>query len=99
LTKFVGYCGQENHSFLENTVYENLCFFALMKGIERHSLDMEIDLLMDKFKLSDFKNILVSKLNEGNKRKLTIAIAFLNNPKILILDEPTSGMNIILFLF
>jgi len=99
LSKFVGYCGQENHSFLENTVYENLCFFALMKGVEKHSLDVEVGLLMNKLRLSDFKNTLVSKLSGGNKRKLSIAIALLNSPKILIMDEPTSGMNITLFLF
>ena len=98
LSKFVGYCGQENHSFQENTVYENLCFFSLMKDVEKHSLDVEVELLMNKLRLSHFKNTLVSKLSGGNKRKLSIAIALLNSPKILIMDEPTSGVNFYILL-
>ena len=61
------------------------------KGISELRIDVEIDTLMIKLGLKPFMYTLASKLSGGALRKLNIAIALLNGPKILILDEPTSG--------
>ena len=74
-----------------DTVYENLCFFAESKGTPESRIDIEIDTLMIKFGLKRFMYTLPSKLSGGALRKLNIATALLNSPRILILDEPTSG--------
>ena len=76
---------------MEDTVYENLCFFGECKGLSESRIDLEIDALMIKFGLKPFMYTLASKLSGGALRKLNIAIALLNSPRVLILDEPTSG--------
>jgi len=75
----------------QNTVYENLSFFAEIKGVHKDKIDSEIKRVMSRLKLTSFQNTLVSQLSGGWKRKLSIAISLLNDPKIIIMDEPTSG--------
>jgi len=91
LGRVIGFCAQEDHALPYNTVYENLNFFATIRGIEKEKIPVEIESILIKLKLSSFRDDLVLTLNGGYKRKLSIAIALLNNPKILIMDEPTSG--------
>ena len=89
--KWIGFCSQDNFATIEDTVYENLCFFGECKGLSESRIDLEIDALMIKFGLKPFMYTLASKLSGGALRKLNIAIALLNSPRVLILDEPTSG--------
>jgi len=89
--QLIGFCGQENYALLDNTVYENLTFFAQIKGISKSLMHIEVYKVMNQLKLIPFKNTLVSNLQGGWKRKLNIGIALLNNPKLIIMDEPTSG--------
>ena len=77
---------------MNNTVYENLVAFAEFKGIPKDNINIEIYRVMQRFKMETFKNTPVFKLNRDSKRILSISIALLNNPKIIILDEPTSGI-------
>jgi len=72
-------------------VYENLSFFATVKGIEKEDIHSEVTNILLQLKLFSFRDTIVSTLSGGYKRKLSIAIALLNDPKIIIMDEPTSG--------
>jgi len=76
---------------MENTVYENLSFFAAIKDIPVSQTETEIQRIMTKLELNPFRDMLAKKLSGGFKRKLNIGIALLNNPNIIIMDEPTSG--------
>ena len=87
----IGFCSQDNFAIMEDTVYENLCFFAEIKRISEQTVDLEIEGLMIKLGLRPFMYTLASKLSGGALRKLNIAIALLRSPKIIIMDEPTSG--------
>jgi len=78
---------------MENTVYQNLCFFAEIKKIPTEQFKTEIERVINKLGLDPFRNVAAKKLSGGFKRKLNIAIALLNDPKIIIMDEPTSGMD------
>jgi len=76
---------------MNNTVYENLKAFAELKGVKKENIDVDIYCVMMRFKLEPYKNTPVFKLNRDSRRILSISLALLNNPKIIILDEPTSG--------
>ena len=98
ISGMVGFCSQNDIFLLDNTVYENLEYFAEAKGVPKAHIPEEIDRVLIKLNLTSFKNIFASKLEGGFKRKLSIAIALLNNPKIVIMDEPTSGIKGLYFI-
>lgn len=88
--KYLGYCPQHNLLFDDLTVYEHLKFFSKLK---ENFDDTEIDKMLEIINLSDKKHALSRTLSGGMKRKLSVAIAFIGNSKIVILDEPSSGMD------
>jgi len=89
----VGFCAQQDFALENNTVYENLEFFAEIKKVPKEKVKSEVERVLRKFDLLKFENMLAFHLNGGLKRRLNIAIALLNDPKIIIMDEPTSGMD------
>jgi ABC-type multidrug transport system ATPase subunit len=92
LYKNIGLCSQEDILFEELTVEEHLKLMTEMKGAQINYHEIE-DLLI-KLELSNKKNDLSKNLSGGQKRKLCIAIAMIGNSKLILLDEPTSGMDI-----
>ncbi len=75
------------------TVKDTLWFFCGLRGLERKTIPKVVKSLMQIFKLEEFENKLVQKLSGGNKRKVSSAISFIGRPKVVFLDEPTSGMD------
>lgn len=86
----LGYCPQHNLLFNDMTVQEHLVFFSKLK---RNYDEKEIDEMLQLINLSDKKFALSKTLSGGMKRKLSVAIAFIGGSKIVILDEPSSGMD------
>jgi len=81
----------ENPSFYEYlSGIDNLIMFAKLKNCDNKK---EIERLMNIVSLSTYANILVNKYSLGMKQRLALACALLNNPDILILDEPTNGLD------
>ena len=91
--KSIGFCSQVDSGLINATIYGNLIFFAKIKGISDDLIDFEVGRVMMKLNLFPVKDSLISKMSGGWKRKVSFAIALLGNPKIIIMDEPTSGMD------
>jgi ABC-type multidrug transport system ATPase subunit len=75
------------------TVRDTLVFFAGLRGLERKTIESVIGDLMQIFKLNEFRDKYVQNLSGGNKRKVSSAISFIGRPKVVFLDEPTTGMD------
>ena len=89
----LGLCQQEDIFFDYLTVEEHLEYMCQIKGREVNH--QEINELIAKIDLAPKKNALCSTLSGGQKRKLCIALALIGNSKIILLDEPTSGMDVL----
>ncbi|KXJ81820.1 hypothetical protein RP20_CCG016932 [Aedes albopictus] len=89
----MGLCPQHNVLFDEMTVSEHLRFFGRLKGVPKEALDDEIDRYLQMLELSDKKNAQSRTLSGGMKRKLSVGIALCGGSKVVLLDEPTSGMD------
>lgn len=86
--KTIGYCPQENALFDYMTLQEIINYFKELKGLS--SSNMEI---YKQFGLEQYLNTFCINLSGGNKRKLMFAIALMNHPRILLLDEPSTGVD------
>lgn len=88
-----GVCHQQNTIFDYLTVEEHLFLYGTIKGVNKSIVKQEIDHLLKELDLLHKKNFLAMNLSGGQKRKLCVAIAFIGGSKLIILDEPTSGMD------
>lgn len=77
----------------EFTVVDYLEYMAALKGISKEQAPPKIDNLLNILTLTDVKRKKIKKLSGGMRRRVGIAQAVLNDPKILILDEPTAGLD------
>ena len=91
LVDFIGVCPQEDVLIDRMTVEENLQFFCRFKGVE--NAQEIVDDILETYNLEPKRDIQAMKLSGGQKRKLQLAIALLGNAKIVLLDEPSSGMD------
>ncbi|XP_076938168.1 ABC transporter A family member 1-like, partial [Bidens hawaiensis] len=89
----LGVCPQYDILFPELTVKEHLEIFANIKGVNVESLDSSVTEMVDEVGLADKLNTVVNALSGGMKRKLSLGIALIGDSKVVILDEPTSGMD------
>lgn len=77
------------------SVRENLMLMSGVHGFERDAANQKVALLMEKFDLSGIKDKRAGKLSGGWQRRLSIAMALISEPRILFLDEPTLGLDVI----
>ncbi|PPD73624.1 hypothetical protein GOBAR_DD29449 [Gossypium barbadense] len=93
IRKGLGVCPQHDILFPELTVREHLEMFAILKGVKEDGLESAVTEMVDEVGLADKLNTVVLALSGGMKRKLSLGIALIGNSKVIILDEPTSGMD------
>uniref|UniRef100_A0A3P8V611 P-type phospholipid transporter n=1 Tax=Cynoglossus semilaevis TaxID=244447 RepID=A0A3P8V611_CYNSE len=93
IRKYLGMCPQHNVLFNELTVEEHIYFYARLKGLSRKEVEMEMEQMIIDVGLPHKRKDLAKNLSGGMQRKLSVAIAFVGGSKIVILDEPTAGVD------
>ncbi|XP_008587325.1 PREDICTED: ATP-binding cassette sub-family A member 8 [Galeopterus variegatus] len=90
---FLGYCPQENALWPNLTVREHLEVYAAVKGLRKADAKVAITRLVDALKLQEQLKAPVKTLAEGLKRKLCFVLSILGSPSVVLLDEPSTGMD------
>ena len=88
-----GYCPQFDAIFPYLTVKENLEFYSRIKGVSPDKLDEVVEAMIESMTLTKYIDKVAGRLSGGNKRKLSVAISMICNPPIVLLDEPSTGMD------
>uniref|UniRef100_A0A7M4FR21 ATP-binding cassette sub-family A member 10-like n=1 Tax=Crocodylus porosus TaxID=8502 RepID=A0A7M4FR21_CROPO len=89
----IGFCPQFNLQFEALTVKENLQVFAGIKGILSSEAEREVKNVLTQLDMIHIQDKQADEISSGQKRSLSLAIAMLGNPQVLLLDEPTAGMD------
>ncbi|KAF1333137.1 Atp-binding protein, partial [Globisporangium splendens] len=93
LRRIIGICPQHDVLFNDLTVEEHLRLFGTMKNVAPHRLQQDVDNIIEDVGLTETRHVKSKELSGGQKRKLSVAIAFIGDSKLVFLDEPTSGMD------
>ena len=88
IRKIIGYCPQQNALFDYLNVYETISFYRSLRKVTEST-----DSIINRFGLRKFRKTYAAKLSGGNQRKLSFAIALMSYPKVLLLDEPSTGVD------
>jgi len=89
----IGYLPENPPLYLDMRVFDYLRFVAVIKGVDRGEVNQEVERVADKLALSEVSDVLIAQLSKGFKQRVGLAQALLNNPPVLVLDEPTIGLD------
>lgn len=93
ITDKIGFLTEERSLLLKLTVLEQAIFYGTLKGLDKKRIEERLDVLLERFHISEYKNRKIKELSKGNQQKVQFITAILHEPKLLILDEPFSGLD------
>ena len=88
-----GYLPEERGIYPKTKIYDQLIYFAKLKGMEKSEADSEVKKWATKLKVDEYLDMPAEKLSKGNQQKVQFITAILHNPELIILDEPFSGLD------
>jgi len=91
--KRIGYLPENPPVYFDMRVRDYLKFVATIKGVEPKAINVEVARVAERMSITEVMDNLIGKLSKGYKQRVGFAQALLNNPPVLILDEPTNGLD------
>lgn len=91
--KHIGYCPQFDALNFTLTGREMLILFASIRGVPAHEVNNEVDKWLYRCGIKRYENRMCGKYSGGNKRRLSTAVALIGNPSLIMLDEPSAGVD------
>src|SRR5699024_1835295 len=92
-TDLIGYLPEERGLYPKLKVKEQLIYLGKLKGMTKQDALSELTVWLDRFEIPEYMNKKVEELSKGNQQKIQFISAVLHQPKLLILDEPFSGLD------
>ncbi|WP_051457509.1 ABC transporter ATP-binding protein [Acholeplasma granularum] len=91
----IGYMIEERSLLTKLTVKDLILYFGQLKNVEVKTILERLDYWLDRFNIKDYKNKKIKELSKGNQQKIQFISALINEPSLLVLDEPFSGLDVI----
>ena len=88
-----GYLPEERGVYQKTLIFDQLMYFAELKGMNKKEAEKEIKEWAKKLKVDEYLNKTAEKLSKGNQQKIQFMTAIIHNPELIILDEPFSGLD------
>ena len=88
-----GYLPEERGIYPKSKIFDQLLYFAELNGMKVQEASEEIKNWMERLKIDEYQNMTAEKLSKGNQQKVQFITAILNNPELIVLDEPFSGLD------
>ena len=92
-TPEIGYLPEERGLYPKMKVSEQIVYLARLRGMKKQDILQRLDYWLDRFHVPEYKNKKVEELSKGNQQKIQFIAAVIHQPKLLILDEPFSGLD------
>ena len=89
----IGYLPEERGLYAKKELFEQLVYFAQLKGMPRADAGRSVDRWLDRLGLTEYRNKKLETLSKGNQQKVQLITALAHDPQIIILDEPFSGLD------
>lgn len=88
-----GYMPEERGVYPKTKIYDQLMYFARLKGMTVAEASKAIEYWLKRLQMEEYKDSLAEKLSKGNQQKIQFIIAVMNDPELIVLDEPFSGLD------
>lgn len=92
-TDEIGFLIEERSLITKMTVYDQVMHYGRLKNLSKEEVDKRLDYWLERFQIIEYKNKKIKELSKGNQQKIQFISAIINEPKLLILDEPFSGLD------
>ena len=93
ITDNIGFLTEERSLFVKMSVLEQILFYGNLKGLDNKEIEIRLDYWLERLKIKEYKNEKIKNLSKGNQQKIQFISAVINEPKLLVLDEPFTGLD------
>ncbi len=93
ITDKIGFLTEERSLLTKLTVLDQVIYYGTLKGMKKKDIENKLDIYLKRFHITNYKNRKIKELSKGNQQKVQFITAIINDPELLILDEPFSGLD------